>query len=122
MARNSLSTLDRLNAQIEALQKKADALKDRERQSVIAKIQSAIDHYGITAAELRTAGPRAAKPAKPLAGRKAPATSGRPAMKKKGVIRFRDDAGHTWTGVGKRPNWFKDAIAGGKTAEDLAVR
>ncbi len=34
-------------------------------------------------------------------------------------VKFKDDAGNTWTGHGKRPNWFKDALAGGKSPEDL---
>ncbi|MDP4300208.1 H-NS histone family protein [Leptothrix discophora] len=38
------------------------------------------------------------------------------------VIKYADDQGHTWTGVGKRPNWFLAAIAAGKTAEDLRVQ
>jgi len=38
-----------------------------------------------------------------------------------GVIRFRDDAGNGWVGRGKRPNWFKAALAACKTPEDLAV-
>jgi DNA-binding protein H-NS len=37
------------------------------------------------------------------------------------VIRFRDDAGNGWVGRGKRPNWFRAALAAGKTPEDLAV-
>ena len=28
----------------------------------------------------------------------------------------------SWTGCGKRPNWFKAAIAAGKKPEDLAVK
>jgi DNA-binding protein H-NS len=39
-----------------------------------------------------------------------------------GVIRFRDEAGNSWTGRVKRPNWFKAAIAAGKKPEDLAVK
>ncbi len=38
------------------------------------------------------------------------------------MIRFRDEAGNSWTGRGKRPNWFKAAIAAGKKPEDLAVK
>lgn len=57
--------------------------------------------------------------AAPRAGRKAASakTGGRP----KGVIRFRDDQGNSWTGVGTRPKWFLAALAAGKTAEQLTV-
>lgn len=49
-------------------------------------------------------------------------SSGKPAKAARvSVIKFADDQGHTWTGVGKRPNWFLAAIAAGKTADDLRV-
>lgn len=43
--------------------------------------------------------------------------------KKKGVstIKYRDDAGHAWTGRGPKPRWLNDAIAKGKTLKDLAA-
>lgn len=45
------------------------------------------------------------------------------AKRRKGVspVKFKDEAGNTWTGHGKRPNWFKDALANGKAPEDLLV-
>ncbi|MEY8875571.1 MAG: H-NS family nucleoid-associated regulatory protein [Leptothrix sp. (in: b-proteobacteria)] len=61
---------------------------------------------------------KAEKPAKAVATDKAAAPK---APKAEPVIKFRDEAGNSWTGHGKRPNWFKDAIAAGKTAADLAV-
>jgi DNA-binding protein H-NS len=38
---------------------------------------------------------------------------------KGGKAKYRDDAGNTWTGFGPRPRWLKDAIAGGKSLEDM---
>ena len=29
--------------------------------------------------------------------------------------------GRAWSGIGKRPHWFKAALAGGKTADDMLV-
>ena len=37
-----------------------------------------------------------------------------------GVYRS-DDAGHTWSGFGPKPGWFKQALAAGKTPESLAA-
>lgn len=34
-------------------------------------------------------------------------------------VLYRDDAGHSWSGRGPRPGWLKDALASGKTLEDL---
>jgi DNA-binding protein H-NS len=38
-----------------------------------------------------------------------------------GAIRYRDDAGNSWTGVGRKPRWFQEALAAGKMPEDLAA-
>ncbi|WP_179378256.1 H-NS histone family protein [Jannaschia marina] len=32
-----------------------------------------------------------------------------------------ENPGLTWSGRGRQPQWFKDAIASGKSAEDLAI-
>lgn len=36
-------------------------------------------------------------------------------------VKYKDDAGNTWSGLGPRPGWFKDALAAGKSPEDLAA-
>lgn len=92
---------------------------------VVAKIKDVIAHYGLTAADLGLA-PVARKNAK------APAASGgKPASKqrKKGgpkpsprAVKFKDDQGNTWGGMGKRPAWFKAALASGKSPEDLLAK
>jgi DNA-binding protein H-NS len=38
------------------------------------------------------------------------------------VPKYRDEAGNTWTGRGKRPNWFLQALATGKTPQDLLIK
>lgn len=112
-------SLQTLLKQIAQLQKQADALRSREKTDVIERIKEAIAHYDITAAELfGTAAPRAAR-------KRAAAATGKarkPAAKKAGgTAKYTDGAGRTWSGVGKRPNWFKDAIAAGKQPEDLLI-
>jgi DNA-binding protein H-NS len=118
-------TLAALNAQIAALQAQADALRKKEVAEVIAKVKDAIAHYGLTAADLgfgKAAG---------QAGRSTPVVGGEPARKgrKKAVakppakpVKFKDDQGHTWGGIGKRPDWFKAALAEGKTPGDLLAK
>lgn len=114
-------SLQGLLKQIESLQKQADALREREKSEVIARIREAITHYGITSAELfgasggRVARKRAAATARPKTRKAA-------AKKPAGVAKYTDGAGRTWSGVGKRPNWFKDALAAGRQAEDLLVK
>lgn len=113
-------TIAQLNAQIAKLQKEADALKEKEVAGVVARMKVAIEHYGLTAADLGLSG-RAAETVKPVGKVVAKKARKNAAKKTSGVIRFRDEAGHTWTGHGKRPNWYLAAIEAGKTPESLAV-
>lgn len=120
--RKSSFTLAALNAQIAALQAKADALRKKESAAVIEQVKLAIAHYGLTAADLGLA-KKLGRPAKsegvaqPRVARKAAATS-KPAK----VVKFRDDEGNTWGGIGKRPRWFTAALAAGKKPEDLRAK
>ena len=86
-------------------------LRQKELQEVIARIREAIDHYGITHADLFVSAEK----------KRAPVRSKRSAAKKVSAPKYRDEAGNTWSGRGKRPNWFKDALAAGKTPQDLEI-
>jgi DNA-binding protein H-NS len=119
-------TIAQINAQIEKLQKQADVLKAKEAAGVIARIKVAIEHYGLTAADLGFSGlaikpAKTAKTVKPVVTVVAKKARKKAAPKPVGVIRFRDDVGHSWTGKGTRPNWYKAAIEAGKTPESLSV-
>lgn len=112
-------TLTQLNAQIAKLQKEVEAVKAKEAVGVIERIKEAIAHYGLTAADLGFSG-RGTKAVKTV-GKVARKKREKAAKKPAGVIRYRDDAGHTWTGHGKRPRWYLAALESGKTPEDLEV-
>jgi DNA-binding protein H-NS len=116
-------TLAQIERQIQELQQRAVALKAKEASGVVQRIKQAIEHYGLTAEQLF-----GGKPAQVGVVSKARAKSGtgkgkskKVASKSVGVVRFRDDAGNTWTGRGPQPKWMKDAIAGGKALDDLKV-
>jgi DNA-binding protein H-NS len=119
------TSLQAINAQIAALQAQADAIRKREVADVVAKIKDAIAHYGLTAADLglevQPPQRRAYKSSKP--GRKPrravkSEAMGRPARPAK----YADGQGRTWGGMGKRPDWFKAALAAGKSPEDLLIK
>ena len=118
-------TLAALNAQIAALQAQADALRKKEVAEVVAKIKDAIAHYGLTAADLGLATGARNNAKSPAAGGDKPASKLR---KKAGTkpsartVKFKDDNGNTWGGMGKRPAWFKAALASGKTPEELLAK
>lgn len=106
-----------LQAQIEKLQAEAEALKAKELEGVIARIRTAIEHYGITPDQLfRTVKKTKAKRA---AAKKAPArksaAKGRPV-----AIKYRD-GNDTWTGRGNKPRWLVARLAEGKQLADFTV-
>jgi DNA-binding protein H-NS len=113
-------TLTQINRQIEKLQRQADTLKQQEVTGVISRIKTAIDHYGLTAQDLGMTGTRAGA-GSPRAARKLSARKATSIKKPALPVKFRDEEGHTWSGRGKRPNWFKAALESGKSPEDLAA-
>ncbi|MFZ4286086.1 H-NS family nucleoid-associated regulatory protein [Variovorax sp. HJSM1_2] len=114
------TTLASLQKKIEKLQAQAAKLKAQEARGVIERIKLAIQHYELQPADLF-----AAEPSKPVPGKRArtlpakpKATRAKPASK----IKFKDEQGHTWTGHGKRPRWYVEALESGKTPEDLMLK
>lgn len=122
MARVKTGTsLEDLHAQIAELQAQAEALRKSEFAEVIAKIKVAIQHYGITAADLGFETTRKAAKGK-FAEFEKKVRRGRGARGKALAFKYADDQGNKWVGMGKRPDWFKAALAAGKTPEDLLVK
>lgn len=121
-SRSTGSTLAALNAQIAALQAQAEALRKKEVGDIIAKAKDAIAHYGLTAADLGLG--KAPRKTGVSTGPKLARKARKNASAKKGAkfVKFKDDQGHTWGGMGKRPDWFKAALAAGKTPEDLLAK
>ena len=121
-------TYDQIQSQILKLQQEADALKAKEVAGVVARIQGAIAHYGLTPADLfgktsAAAGKRAPKAAAPArAARPAKVDKATKSAKPPAAAKYQDGGGNHWSGVGKRPNWFKAALATGKTADDLLLK
>lgn len=107
--------------QIETLQQEADKLRRQEIDGVVSRIREAVQHYGLTAADLGLA-PAAARKAKaadkPAAKTRRKSAKAKPAR----AVKFRDEIGRTWGGIGKRPQWLRDALAAGKTLQDFAVQ
>ncbi len=109
--------------QIQVLQQEADKLRRDEIGGVVARIREAIQHYGLTAADLglspKVAGSTTVA-AKPAAKTRRKSTKAKAAGAR--AVKFRDEAGRTWGGIGKRPQWLRDALAAGKTLQDFAVQ
>ncbi|MCW5640963.1 MAG: H-NS histone family protein [Rhodoferax sp.] len=110
-------TLVQIRQQIENLEKEAEKVKAKEIEGVIGRIREAIDFYNLTVEDVfGKNAPPSVRP-KSVARRNVKKTD-----KTKSPPRFKDPASdRTWTGHGKRPGWFVQAISDGKKAEELAI-
>lgn len=124
------ASLASIESQIEKLQQRANAIREKEKVGVVARIKEAIAHYGLTSDELfsssatKPAAKRRAGPSRP-AKAEAPVKTGRRASPQAGTKvapKYRDDAGNAWTGRGSQPRWVTAALAEGKTLEDFAIK
>jgi DNA-binding protein H-NS len=105
-----MATLAQLESQIRKLQRRADALRERESVQVIAQIRAMMDEYGLTTADLAKAGLGAAKQRGRKTGSKNSAGLKNGAMKPKLPPKYRDPlSGATWSGHARPPAWIKDA-------------
>jgi len=101
-------SLTSILSQIERLQKEAASIQSE----VIARIRRDIVKFGLTAEQLfaSTGGVKkgSTKPrTKTNKGAKPP--------------KYADGAGNTWGGMGKRPEWLRQAIAAGQALEDFLI-
>lgn len=99
-----------IGEEIAKLQSEMEKARQAEKAEVVAKIKVAVEHYGITAADIFSATGKSGRKAK--AGVK-------PKAKVAAPVKFKDDAGNTWSGHGRKPKWLADLIAAGKTEDEL---
>lgn len=122
MARKSPQrTTQEIDAEIARLQKEREHLREAEKAGVVDRMKEAIAYYGITAADLGLdATKRKARTGAVKAKAKAKAKAkDSETQRVAGRIKYKDDAGHTWSGYGPKPKWFTEALASGKTEADL---
>ena len=97
-----MATLAQLESQIQKLQRRADALREKKSMEVIADIRALMQEYGLTTADLAKAG----------LGKKRgrPAGSGSARGHSTLPPKYRDPvSGATWSGHARPPSWIKDA-------------
>lgn len=116
-------TLQQIEAQIARLQAQAEAVRQKEMAGVVARIKDAIAHYGLTAEDLGFGAKRSATQRKAAAPTvpKNVAKRTKSAKPRKARPSFTDGV-NTWSGMGPKPKWFKEALAAGKSIEDLTVK
>ena len=100
----TMTSYTELQREIARLMQQAEAARKAEVSAVIAEIKAKMAEYGITAADLGSAGR---------------------SSRAKGVTvaaKYRNLAtGETWTGRGKMPRWLQAQVSAGKGKEDFLI-
>lgn len=102
----SRKELTDLRAQVD---KALDTLAERERDAALKAADEAARAHGFSLAELGVAGAKGKRKSK-AAGAKNPPKFRNP-----------DNPSQTWSGLGRRPQWVKDAEAQGTPLDQLAI-
>jgi DNA-binding protein H-NS len=97
-----------LKRRIEALQAKAEQLRQREISGVVSRIKTAIQSYGLTSDHL-------------FGGTKAVSkgSNGSRGKKRSSRHQYADGNGNTWGGRGPRPQWLRAELEAGKALNDF---
>lgn len=106
---------------IEKARKRQESLAAKKIPRVRAKIEALLKAEGLTLADVFSL----KVPVAPAAPRKAKAPKAASATKGRSVPpKYRNpaDPSQTWAGRGVQPRWFRDALAAGRSAEDLLIR
>lgn len=102
-----MATYQELLAQKAELEKQIENARKQELSDAIGQIRSLMSQYGLTVADL---------------GGKASGTKTSSTKGSKVAPKYRNGStGETWTGRGRQPKWVEQALASGKTLEQLAI-
>lgn len=108
-----MATYLELRAQAAKLLEQAEELRKQEVSTVIAEMKEKMAQYAITASDLGiTAADLGLAVTTHKKATKTPATT---------VVKFKGPNGEPWSGMGRQPQWLKDALAEGKKKEDFAI-
>jgi DNA-binding protein H-NS len=104
-----MASLEEIKKQIAELQKQADAIVSQEREKIIAEIKQKLADFNILASDLGLS----KKSGKKKLGS---STATEP------VIKYKNEAGDTWSGGrGRQPEWIKAIKAAGGDIEKYRV-
>ncbi len=103
---SKINTIEELNDVIRQAHGRIGELKNLKRVEARAQALAILSQHGFTAEEIFGAGGKKAR-AKTAAG----------------VAKYRNPSNgdQTWTGRGKRPQWFRDALDSGRTADSMLI-
>ena len=119
MTRETYSVLkQKIEKEIQKLQKQAQALQAKQRGPVITSIIRSMREYDITPDDIAAAYAR--KNTRGGAKKAAPAAAG---AKRSVPVKYKHpETGESWTGRGKAPRWLTSAEAEGASRDSFLVK
>lgn len=99
-------SLDELKKLKKDVEKAITTYETRRRQEARKAMEKVAKEYGLSVDDVVGGAPKKAT-----------------RTRSKGNAKYRnpDNTSQTWTGKGRQPQWFKDALSKGKSPDDLAV-
>ena len=109
-----MSSLAEIQAQIDALQEKANVIKNREKEAIILDLREKVKTYDLTAADLGLYTPEM------TVVRRGPRGTAKVVAKPE--AKYRDAHGNEWSGGrGRGPQWVLAAIEAGEDLEKYRI-
>jgi DNA-binding protein H-NS len=104
-----MSEYQDLQNQIAELQRRAAAIREKEREEAVQKIKSLMATFAIGVGEL-------ASSSAPLSVKKIKTKT-----TKKAASKYRDANGNEWSGRGLQPRWLRAELAKGTSLESFLI-
>ena len=103
-------SLDEMRGLRKEIDRAIASYEGRQRQAAVSAAEEVAKEHGFKLTEL--VGGRPTRGSRKTGGAEAPSPA---------AYANPDNPSQTWSGRGRRPGWFLDAISTGKTKEDLAI-
>jgi DNA-binding protein H-NS len=117
MPRESLVTLRKQIARLEAQARKLEATQASKKKEAVGQVAALMRKLGVTVADLQE-GP----PARGRRARTAPADGTKTAARAPVPVKFRDaTTGDAWSGRGRTPRWLAAHEAQGRSRDEFRV-
>lgn len=122
MARRSREeemTLEQVRSEISRLESRAERLEHEGRKvAYFAKVKEGLDVLNLSMEDLLAGLAALERSTRPLRGK----GSGKQRKPRTAAPTYGDGSGATWSGKGRAPQWFRDALNSGKRKEDLLLQ
>lgn len=116
-----MNKLIEIQAQIEALKKQAQVVRDKEFDGTVADIRAKMTAFGITVKDLQAVEKKGKRKIKdPVTTKPKPAKGTK--SRTKVAAKYKGPNGEAWSGRGLTPKWLASLISQGRNKDEFAVQ